>query len=380
MGYAYLSGQRSMVLDERRNAAYQRALAKVVGPESVVLDLGAGTGVHGLLAARLGAKRVYLVEPEDVGLLGIEAARANGLAERTELLQGKIEEVEVPEPVDVIVAAFTGNFLLAEDLLPSLFFARDRFLKPDGAMIPDRAVMEAAPVQALELFEREVASWSKPCLDLDYSSARRYASNAIYYDRVRLERAQYLSKPADLLSLDLATAADTDCGTEASYSIDEPGVCHGWAGWFRMRLGTEWLSTAPHEPPLHWSPAFLPVDPPIEVTKGDQLRFRLVRPPLGPWSWFVESGESEQRHSTLFARPLPVDALSKISPHYRPSINKQGEAARFLLSQVDGHRSVQDLANVLCEQFPSLFTGLDSYLSFVRNIIKQYDEVKKPGP
>jgi SAM-dependent methyltransferase len=361
-----------MALDERRNTAYESALAKVVGPESVVLDLGAGLGLHGLLAARLGAKRVYLVEPEDIGLLALEAAKANGLAERIKLLQGKIEDVEVPELVDVIVAVFTGNFLLEEDLLPSLFFARDRFLKPGGALIPDRAVMEAAPVHAPELHEREIASWSKPCLDLDLSSARQYGRNTIYYDRDRLERAQCLSKPADLLCLDLAAAVHTDCTAQASYSIEQAGICHGWAGWFRMRLGDDWLSTAPQEPRVHWSPAFLPVDPPIEVSKGDQLRFRLVRPSFGPWSWFVESKEGEQRHSTLFARPLPPKALSKISPDYRPSVSKDGETTRFVLAHMDGHRSVQDLARLLSDQFPSVPGGLDKSLAFVRKIMKQY--------
>lgn len=373
MGYGYLSGHRSMALDERRNTAYQRALAKVVGPETVVLDLGAGVGVHGLLAARLGAKRVYLVEPQDVGLVGRELAKANGVAERIELLQGKIEDVDVPERVDVITAAFTGNFLLEEDLLPSLFWARDRFLKPAGELVPNEAVMEAVPVSASELHEHQIASWSKPSLGLDLSSARRYAGNAIYYDRDRLEHARYLSEPMDLLSLDLMTASSTECRAEATYTIEEPGVCHGWAGWFRMRLGPEWLSTSPHEPPVHWSPAFLPVDPPIEVEKGDQLRFRLVRPPFGPWSWFVESGQDEQRHSTLFAAPLPAAALSKMSPHYRPGINKEGEAARFVLSQVDGDRSLQDLAGELSEQFPAMFADAGEYLSFVRKVVKQYD-------
>jgi hypothetical protein len=222
------------------------------------------------------------------------------------------------------------------------------------------------------LHEREIASWSKPCLDLDLSSARQYGRNTIYYDRDRLERAQYLSKPADLLCLDLAAAVHTDCTAQASYSVEQAGICHGWAGWFRMRLGDDWLSTAPQEPRVHWSPAFLPVDPPIEVSKGDQLRFRLVRPSFGPWSWFVESKEGEQRHSTLFARPLPPKALSKISPDYRPSVSKDGETTRFVLAHMDGHRSVQDLARLLSDQFPSVPGGLDKSLAFVRKIMKQY--------
>src|SRR5262245_24671006 len=125
-----------MALDVRRNAAYHEALARVVGPESVVLDLGAGTGIHGLMAARLGAKRVYLVEPEDIISVAGEIARANGLDRVVRCLQGRIEEIELPEPVDVIVSVLTGNCLLTEDLLPSLVDARNRMLKPGGCLIP----------------------------------------------------------------------------------------------------------------------------------------------------------------------------------------------------------------------------------------------------
>ena len=66
MSYTQVTAHRHMVFDARRNAAYVRALEKLVTPDTVVLDLGAGLGVLGLYAARLGAKKVYLVEPEPV--------------------------------------------------------------------------------------------------------------------------------------------------------------------------------------------------------------------------------------------------------------------------------------------------------------------------
>src|SRR5690606_17819269 len=93
MSYASVAGHRRMALDTNRNDAYARALAEVITPDTVVLDLGAGTGVHGLVAARLGARHVYLVEPEDVIALAEEIAAANGLADRVTAVQGRIEDV-----------------------------------------------------------------------------------------------------------------------------------------------------------------------------------------------------------------------------------------------------------------------------------------------
>src|SRR4029079_14501434 len=116
MSYVVVSSHRGMALDAGRNEAYARALAAAITPDSVVLDLGAGTGVHGLMAARLGARRVYLVEPEDIIALAEENVRANGLQDVVRCIQGRIEDVTLPEPVDVIVSVLTGNFLIPEPL------------------------------------------------------------------------------------------------------------------------------------------------------------------------------------------------------------------------------------------------------------------------
>ncbi|MEE4236564.1 MAG: 50S ribosomal protein L11 methyltransferase, partial [Anderseniella sp.] len=88
MSYSQVASHRSMVFDDFRNALYAQAIRKCVTSDSVVLDLGAGLGIHGLIAADAGAKRVYLVEPEPVVQIAKEIARANGLADRIVVLEG----------------------------------------------------------------------------------------------------------------------------------------------------------------------------------------------------------------------------------------------------------------------------------------------------
>src|SRR6185503_4802475 len=92
-------------------------------------------------------------------------------------IHGRIEDVQLPEPVDVIVSVLTGNFLLTEDLIPSLLYARDRFLKPGGTLIPSEATMVIVPVSAPSLHEKEIACWSVPQHGIDLSPARPYAAN-----------------------------------------------------------------------------------------------------------------------------------------------------------------------------------------------------------
>ena len=372
MSYLLVQSQQSMALDCRRNQAYAEVLAKVITPESVVLDLGAGLGIHGLLSAQLGAKRVYLVEPEDIIAVAGQIIQANGYGDRVKCLQGIIEEVNLPEPVDVIISVFTGNFLLEEDLLPSLFHARDKYLKPDGVLVPQAAVMEAVPVCVPSLHQEEISIWSKAYMGIDFSPAQPYASHAVYYYKKALSEAQHLAEPASLFQLNFYHSNNTHCQVEATYTIAESGLCHGWVGWFKMQLGEKWISTAPHEPPLHWSAAFLPLDPPIAMTAGEQVTFRLQRPPFGDWSWQVKTATAVQQHSTFFSVPMTLKSLKKASLDYQPQLTERGQAAIYVLSHSDGSLSVQQISDRLVENHRDLFNDSKQALKFVQSLIKQY--------
>ncbi len=371
MSYLKVQGHQNMTFDSRRNQFYYDALAKIITPDSVVLDLGSGAGIHGILAAKLGAKKVYLVEPQDIITVANQIAQVNGYGDRIECLHGKIEDIELPEKVDIIISVFTGNFLLEEDLLPSLFYARDKDLKPGGVLIPQGAVMEAVPIYAPEIYENNIAVWSQPHMDIDQSPGRTYASQSIYY-RTDLSKTKYLAEPADLLAMDFYQATTTNCQTEVNYIIKESGLCHGFAGWFRMQLGDTWLSTAPHEPPLHWSPAFLPLDPPIEVTAGEEISFKLQRPSLGDWVWQVKTEKTKQLRSTFFSVPRTIKTIKKVTHDYQPQINDKGKAALYVLSHSDGAFSVKELGHDVKKEFPQLFSSPEKAINFVQGLVSRF--------
>ncbi len=361
-----------MALDERRNLAYLAALKKLVTPDSVVLDLGAGLGTLGLLAARIGARRVYLVEPEDLIEVARSIAAENGLSDRVCCLHGPIEEVEMPEKVDVLVSTLTGNFLLAEDLLPSLFFARDRHLAAGGTLLPDAAVMEAAPVSIPRLHSQEIESWSEPHLGLHLSAARQYAANSLFFRSKELRGGRFLAAPRSLLKLDLHSATSIDCRARASFTVEEGGLCHGLAGWFRMRLAGEWLSTSPLEPPLHWSAAYLPLDPPIPLQAGEGMEITLIRPARGDWTWSVETPSARQRRSTFLSTPRTAETLRKADLDFAPRPSELGKMSLFVLERMDGQASIRDLAAGLERAFPGLPFGWPSHLELVQYLVRKY--------
>ncbi len=363
-----------MALDARRNGAYAAALEQAVGRHSVVLDLGAGTGVHGLMAARLGAKRVYLVESEDIIFVAQEIAGANGLGNVVRCLHGRIEELTLPEPVDVIVSVLTGNFLLTEDLLSSLFHARDTALRPGGVLIPSAATMEAAPVSAATLHEKEIASWSVAQRGVDLGRARRYAANTIFYRQDGTKDLALLAEPQPLHTVDFHRDDYSSVHLEVTYEIARSGTCHGWVGWFTMKLGSEWVSTSPYDAPMHWSPAFLPLDPPLTLEQGELVTFSLDRAPFGDWTWRVRAESASQQHSTLLSAPMSATTLEKATLDYAPSRSVDGEALMFVLSQCDGQRRVEEIAQRLSSVHPDRYANRAVALGFVQRVVKRYSQ------
>lgn len=99
-------------------------------------------------AARAGAKHVIGVDMSSI----IEKARqivdVNGLSDKITLLQGKMEEVQLPFPkVDIIISEWMGYFLLYESMLDTVLYARDTYLAADGKIFPDKATMYVAAIE-----------------------------------------------------------------------------------------------------------------------------------------------------------------------------------------------------------------------------------------
>jgi SAM-dependent methyltransferase len=369
-----------MALDRVRNDAYARALAAVVTRDSVVLDLGAGTGIHGLIAARLGAKRVYLVEPEDIFAVAQEVVRENGLEDVVRCLQGRVEDLELDEPVDVIVSAVTGNVLMGEDLLPVLFRARDRWLRPEGVLIPSAATVFVVPVSAPALYGRELEGWSAAQHGVTMRAARTYAANSLHYRWPRGE-VRYLATPLPVHTVDLTRDAYDGIHAEVTFEIrgDEApqrhagdGVCHGFAAWFDMRLGDRCLSTGPHAPAVHWSPAFLPLDAPVVSKQNDVVSLRIDRPPFGEWTWRTSWNGVSQRHSTLLSAPATLGTVRKAALDYRPSLAPSGEAAQFVLSRCRAIETVAQIASALRAHAPKRYRDDGEALRFVQSIVKGF--------
>jgi protein arginine N-methyltransferase 1 len=86
-----------------------------------------------------------------------EIVEVNGMSDKITLLQGKMEEVEVPFPkVDIIISEWMGYFLLYESMLDTVLYARDKYLAPNGLIFPDKATIFMAGIEDGEYKDEKI--------------------------------------------------------------------------------------------------------------------------------------------------------------------------------------------------------------------------------
>ena len=114
----------------------------------VVLDIGCGTGILSMFAARAGAKQVIGVECSSIIEQAKRIIEANGFSEKILLIKGKVEEVELPvDKVDIIISEWMGYFLLYESMLDTVLYARDKWLVEGGLMLPDKSILYLCAIE-----------------------------------------------------------------------------------------------------------------------------------------------------------------------------------------------------------------------------------------
>ncbi|CAH0489416.1 unnamed protein product [Peronospora farinosa] len=110
--YGMLLHQQNMLQDHVRTGTYERAMLSNVSDfqDKVVLDVGTGSGILAFFAIKAGARKVYAVELSNMADCARELVVANGLSDRIIIIKGKMEEVQLPEQVDVVVSEPMGFF------------------------------------------------------------------------------------------------------------------------------------------------------------------------------------------------------------------------------------------------------------------------------
>ncbi|KAI3715648.1 hypothetical protein L6452_22634 [Arctium lappa] len=295
--YGSFGIHREMISDKVRTDAYRQAI--VDNPSlikgAVVLDVGCGTGILSLFAAQAGASTVNAVEASDkMASVATQIAKNNGLLWNQEqgsgvvkVVNGMVEDLIEsgkiePQSVDVLVSEWMGYCLLYESMLSSVLVARDHWLKPGGAILPDTATMFVAGfgkgATSIPFWEN-VYGFNMSCI------GKELVEDAAHIPIVDVvDGNDLVTNTAPLQVFDLVTmkpdevdfTASVQLEQKSSYSADIDSTiskCYGIVLWFDTSFTSRFckemptvLSTSPYTPPTHWSQTLLTFREPISLT------------------------------------------------------------------------------------------------------------------
>jgi protein arginine N-methyltransferase 1 len=376
----------AMIADDARMNAYVEALRRAVTPDSIVIDIGAGTGIFSLLACQFGARRVYAIEPADAIQVAREIAATNGYAERIEFIQKLSTDFELPERADVIISDIRGLLPFLGCHISSIADARARLLKPGGTLIPQRDDVWVTIVEAEELYNDYLSPWEK--YDLDMSAAKRIVTNTHGWSVKNVSPEILFTDPQLWVSLDYSVVSDPNVVGAMNFTANREGTAHGLFIWFDATMAEGvGFSNAPgvENPTKVYGRSFFPWSSPVGLNVGDQIDVRLEARLVGEnyiyrWETTVRPQQDSQNikahfnQSNFYGEPLSIGNLRKQSDAYIPELNPEGMIDHYILTQMTGQTPLGEIAKHLAEHYPQKFPRWQDALTRVGELAGKYSK------
>jgi protein arginine N-methyltransferase 1 len=373
-----------MIADESRSAKYVQALREAVTNDSIVLDIGSGTGFFSLLACQFGAKKVYSIEPNPLIHLAKDFAAQNGYQDKIEFIQEISNNLELPEKADVLISDLRGSMPLASASLISTIDARKRLLKPDGIMIAQKDTLYFAPAQCESIYEKNITRLLKEFNGINMSSAKRLITNQVLL--AKGHQIELVASPQVFIELDYTTLEEISFASTLGWEVEQKGILHGLLSWFVSELGYGLTVTnGPENPNTVYGTPFLPFDEPVEVEIGDKVEVNISANYVHGgyvWNWntIIYPKDNLQEPKAKFAQSntagtfTPPTSILKQSEFFLPQPNEAAEINLLFLQSMDGEMLLGDIADILLEKFPHKFETFEEALAITAQLSLQYSQ------
>ncbi|KAK8942968.1 putative protein arginine N-methyltransferase 3 [Platanthera zijinensis] len=305
--YGSFGIHREMISDKVRTEAYRIAILNNPSllNQATIMDVGCGTGILSLFAAQSGASKVISVEAslkmaaiasqiiKDNGFLYEENIKGeeSNCSRVIDVVQTMVEELDKfrnipPHSIDLLVSEWMGYCLLYESMLSSVLYARDRWLKPGGAILPDTATIFVAGFgrggTSLPFWEN-VYGFNMSCIGKEVLED---AACSPIVDVV--DSKDIVTESAVLQTFDLTTMKPDEMDFTSSCELtlkpspkDGSSIicwCYGVVLWFDTGFTNRFcketpmvLSTSPYSPRTHWSQTIFTFREPIAMTSAEAI-------------------------------------------------------------------------------------------------------------
>ena len=275
--YSSYNIHEEMIKDKVRTGAYQKAILNNsdVFKDKIVLDVGSGTGILSFFAVQAGAKHVYGVEYADIADYSIEIIKKNKMEDKITIIKSRVEEAELPvDKVDIILSEWMGYFLLYESMLDTVLFARDKWLKEDVILFPDRDQMFVAGLEDKRYKNRKINSWNN-IYGFNMSCIKEVALAEPLIDSCTKEFV--ISSICKIYDIDLYNIKKEELDFMSGYQIEfnKNDTFNGLVTWFNVSFNKVKnkviLSTGPFDNHTHWEQTIFYIEDDVKVKKGQKL-------------------------------------------------------------------------------------------------------------
>jgi len=302
-----------MLADGVRNEMLARAIERRITPETRFLDVGAGTGVWAILAAKLGAKRVVAIEVEKELIPMIyKHAQENGVAHLIEIIHGRSDDVRIRGKFDVIVCELFGASAYSPETVNSFIDLRSRFLAPNGVLIPQKLSLFAAPVR-FEKFANPIPARLSISSNYLRSLRTNFPLNVPLAER---DLIKFLAEPKPMTEMDFRTISEPPNldGLGSVWNLEDLSLVNAFVIFDRSTFddGIEMTNLESQS----WGTIVYPIDPLSYVGRGT-IEFGLRMTEKGSF-WSIRfpdlPGARPASYSPLLAGPR-VKMATMMTPH-----------------------------------------------------------------
>ena len=244
-----------MIDDPLRTRPLVNAVRKAVEPGDTVVDIGTGLGILALTAADAGADKVYAIDCDAEAIAyARSSSKKEGMDEYIEFIEGLSFHSNINVKADLIICETVGSFAFDENILATLRDAKERFLKPNGKIVP----------QVLEL-------WGAPLLTLPKIS---YPS-----ETASVSKTDLAAKPELIERIDLHTNFSKRIRKTTTFECFKQGVVPAFAAWPRVTWWDDEITDAsPLLPQTHWKQGILPIEA-RNIACGDIVKLECIIEP-----------------------------------------------------------------------------------------------------
>jgi type III protein arginine methyltransferase len=259
-----------MVKDQPRNKAFQDAIERAVTPNKRVLDIGSGSGLLAMMAARAGAVHVHSCEMNPaVAAVAAEIVADNGYADHIKMHSKSSRLLDVQADLggkpEIIVSEIVGNDLVCEEVLPTMLDTARRLAAPGAQFIPARGDVRVA----LAFWERLEDRYLGEECGFDLRGFNRVVPSR--FDARQDDSALHVrGEPVSLYSFDFSSAEQWQDRASMEL-ISSGGAVNGVIQWVKLTMDDVGIYENPPGSGIdsHWGALFFPFEKPVETSAGE---------------------------------------------------------------------------------------------------------------